>query len=368
MQWRVLALILKHRQIVVSTACEERADDALFSKRSSACAVGVEFLDLQIPSPLAREQQSTSSPTSIPGPGVVSALQMTSDGSQRLIDSHVIVEDILSIEIQDVGSYVLMWTPTAELSGPIGYTPDDGILGEVDGIPEVFALALGFAFTEGIVSGLGDVAAMWVCEERPDVINMKLVNPDATSVRRRNVVVNSSCGICGGREQLMSRIKSGAVRSESLLHMTIADLIRIRQQFQMQQRVFAETGGAHGAALFGPELNVLKVAEDLGRHNALDKIIGYRILSGKDFAGTGAFVSSRLSYEMVAKAIAAGIEVLAGISAPSSLAIELADAHGLTLCGFVRGNRAEVYTAPERLVLPKDFRAIADWKGAEQLP
>lgn len=360
-------MTLKHRQNVVPTVPEQRTDDALFSKRSAACAASVESSEMQAPSSSNSERSPVNGLASTPGTDLVSALQITSDGSQRLIDSRVIVEDVLNVEIEDVGSYALMWTPTTEPSGPIGYTPEDGILGEVDEIPEALALAVGFAFTEGIVSGLGDVAAMWVCEERPDVVNMKLANPGASAVRRRNVVVNSSCGICGGREQLMSRINSAATRPEPQLRLTVEDLARIRRQFQTQQRVFAETGGAHGAALFGPDLEVLKVAEDLGRHNALDKIIGYRILSGKDFAGTGAFVSSRLSYEMVAKAAAAGIEVLAGISAPSSLAVEMADAHGLTLCGFVREHRAEVYTAPERLVSPQDLRALAALKGVEQL-
>ena len=92
------------------------------------------------------------------------------------------------------------------------------------------------------------------------------------------------------------------------------------------------------------------MAEDLGRHNALDKVIGYRFLSELGFDGCGVFISSRISYEMVAKSVRAGFEMIAAISAPSSLAIETADRFGITLCGFVRGEGAKVYTHPHRIL------------------
>lgn len=270
-------------------------------------------------------------------------------GRREMADSQVVQEDVLTIKIEAVGSYALMWTPTEANCEAVGYTTTDGILAE-GGIPEALALAAGFAFTEGIANTLSDIAAMWICPERLDVVNIRLTHPEAVAVRRRNVVVNSSCGICGGREQLENRLASASPANRDL-RLTVADLAAIRDEMQSQQLAYSRTGGTHGAALFGPDLEVLSIAEDLGRHNALDKVIGYRFLSGLELGGCGVFLSSRASYEMVAKAVRAGFAVVAAISAPSSLAIDLAARHGLTLCGFVREDRATVYTHPQRIVL-----------------
>lgn len=278
----------------------------------------------------------------------LSARQIMPGGETRqAVNSLVVEEDVLTIDIEGVGNYALMWTPTEDNSGAVGYTAEDGVLA-ADGIPEALALAAGFAFTEGIVNVLADIAAMWICAERPDVVNIRLAHPESAEVRRRNVVVNSSCGVCGGREQMLDGL-SIVAPATGQLRMTVTDLADIRARMQSQQRVFAGTGGTHGAILFDASLKVLFVAEDLGRHNALDKVIGYRFLTGRDFGGCGAFISSRISYEMAAKAVRAGLDVLAAISAPSSLAISLAEHHGLTVCGFVRDERATIYTHPERI-------------------
>lgn len=270
------------------------------------------------------------------------------DGRRAIADCHVVREDVLTIVIEDIGTYALMWTPTDDPPGDVGYTPEDGILAD-NGIPEALALGAGFAFTEGIVDTLADIAAMWICEDRPDVVNIRLAHPEAATVRRRNVVVNSSCGVCGGREQLFEGVCAVTPPTRDM-RLRVADLATIRSGMQGRQQVFAATGGTHGAALFGPDLRILAVAEDLGRHNALDKVIGHRLLAGEGFAGCGAFISSRVSYEMAAKAVRAGLEVLAAISAPSSLAIDLAERHGLTLCGFVRDDRAMIYAHPQRII------------------
>lgn len=294
--------------------------------------------------------KKTDFPPSSFGVKVLAAEQRSAGADRREIaDCEVVHEDVLTIEIEGVGSYAMMWTPTEDGPGAAGYTIEDGILTE-GAIPEALALAAGFAFTEGMVSGLRDIAAMWICADRPDVVKIRLTRPEAVAVRRRNVVVNSSCGICGGREQLMSGVTSAASATGNL-RMALADFASIRAEMQRGQSIFARTGGAHGAALFGCDLKVVAIAEDIGRHNALDKVIGYRLLSGIGFNGCGAFISSRISYEMVAKAVHAGFDVLAGISAPSSLAIDLAARHGLTLCGFVRGDTAMIYTHPQRIVM-----------------
>lgn len=279
----------------------------------------------------------------------VTAEQLSTGNGRRVVaDSLVVQEDVLTVAIEDVGSYALMWTPTEANDGAVGYTLADGMLAE-GGIPEALALAAGFAFTEGIVNTLPDIAAMWICAERPDVVNIRLNRPEDVAVRRRNVVINSSCGVCGGREQLVDRVASPAPAMGDL-RLTVADLAAIRSEMQNEQTAFSRTGGTHGAALFDPNRQVWSIAEDLGRHNALDKVIGYRFLSGLELAGCGVFLSSRASYEMVAKAVRAGFAILAAISAPSSLAIDLAARHGLTLCGFVREDRATVYTHPQRIV------------------
>ncbi|MBK9953860.1 MAG: formate dehydrogenase accessory sulfurtransferase FdhD [Rhodocyclaceae bacterium] len=264
----------------------------------------------------------------------------------------VVQEDVLTIEVEDVGLYSLMWTPTTANAGPVGYTDEDGLLladASMEQVPESLALATGFSFTEGIIGSLADVKSMAVCPSRQDVVTVRLLRPDAAAVQRRNVVVNSSCGVCGGREQLAASLSRGAACTD-LLRATVEDLAEARAQLQNRQSIFRHTGGTHGAILFDQGMNVLAVAEDLGRHNALDKVIGQRLLQGLDFSGCGAFISSRVSYEMVAKAVRAGLEIVAAISAPSSLAIELADIHGITLCGFVRDHRATVFTHPHRIV------------------
>lgn len=263
-------------------------------------------------------------------------------------EARVIEEDVLTIDIEDVGSYSLMWTPTSDTTQAAAYCAEDGILAN-SGVPEQLAIAAGFAFTEGIVNTLSEIAYMAVCPQRTDVVRMRLTHPEIVSVRRRNVVMNSSCGVCGGREQLQDTV-AGCEPVADTLRVTVADLNRIGSQMRNRQAIFDSTGGAHGAAIFDSALSVVAVTEDLGRHNALDKAIGYRFLGDQGFAGCGAFISSRISYEMVAKAVRAGFEILAAISAPTSLAIEMAERSGMTLCGFVRSGSAEVYTHPHRII------------------
>lgn len=277
-----------------------------------------------------------------------SATRLAPDGISEA-ECQVIHEDVLTIEIEDVGTYALMWTPTEDGSQSVGYTVEDGVLADA-GVPESLALGAGFAFTEGIVDRLDDIAYMSVCPERPDVVRMRLLNPGGVAVRRRNVVMNSSCGVCGGRDQIKHGTAATAPVGDTL-RMSLADFELLRNTMHLHQGIFGSTGGAHGAAVFNASLESVAVAEDLGRHNALDKVIGYRFLSGEGFASCGVFITSRISYEMVAKSARANFEVIAAISAPSSLAIEMADRFGITLCGFVRGDSAKVYTHPHRIVL-----------------
>ena len=256
-------------------------------------------------------------------------------------------EDALTLDVEDVGSYTLMWTATEDAMQAVGFIVPDGVLGSND-VPEVLALAAGFAFTEGIIAGLDDIRSMAVCPERPDIVRMQLMHPGQVRVARRSVVVTSSCGICGGRD----RLEGALVEMPPVPHtlrLSSADFPHFMTEMRNRQTVFTRTGGAHAAALFSADGQLQAFAEDLGRHNALDKVIGKCMLEGRNLRSCIAVLSSRLSYELVAKAARAGIEVVAAVSAPSSLAIEVAQRCGITLCGFVRNEFATVYSHPKRI-------------------
>lgn len=280
----------------------------------------------------------------------VLAGRVESGGFVGDVATEVIEEEVLTIEVAEIGCYALMWTPTRPLDGPVGFTASDGVLAG-EPAPEPLALAAGFLFTEGLIDGLTDIGHMAICDERPDIVRVRLANPSAVPVRRRNVVLNSSCGVCGGREQIAERAAAAGTASD-LLRVAPADLSRFAAALQHRQGVFRATGGAHAAMIFGADLRVRAFAEDLGRHNALDKVIGEQLLRDEVFAGCGVLVSSRLGYEMIAKSARAGFELVAAISAPTSLAIDIAQRAGITLCAFVRGERAEVYSRPDRIRSP----------------
>jgi FdhD protein len=257
----------------------------------------------------------------------------------------VVEEDALTIDVEDIGTYTLMWTPTDPLEAD-GYIDGEGLVSE--GFSGAMALATGFMFTEGIIQGLGDIRTMASCDEVPGVVRVQLKAPGEVVTRRRNVVMNSSCGLCSSREIIENnafglspvpdRLRVGAGAFEVMMKTMLG-----------RQAIFAETGGAHAAAIFSGDGSLHAVAEDLGRHNALDKVIGATLLTGEGFEDRGALLSSRLSLEMVTKAVRAGLEIVAAVSAPTSLAIEVAEQFGLTLCGFVRAERATVFSHPHRI-------------------
>jgi FdhD protein len=259
----------------------------------------------------------------------------------------VVGEDALTLDVEDVGSYTLMWTATEDAMQAVGFVVPDGVLGSSD-VPEVLALAAGFAFTEGIIAGLDDIRSMAVCPDRPDIVRVQLMHPGQVRVARRNVVITSSCGVCGGRDRLEGALAEMPPVSHTL-RLSSAALPHFMAEMRQQQTVFTHTGGAHAAALFSADGRLQAFAEDLGRHNALDKVIGKCLLEGRNLRACIAVLSSRLSYELVAKAARAGIEVVAAVSAPSSLAIKVAQRCGITLCGFVRNEFATVYSHPQRI-------------------
>jgi len=258
----------------------------------------------------------------------------------------VVEEQALRVEVQDVGHYTLMCTPTGSPHAA-GYLPQDGLLGE-GGEPGALALAAGFLLTEGLIDAIGDVASLAVCPDSASVVQVRLVDPARAHSTRRSGVVASSCGMCANVEDLVE-LDGGGLRVANTLVLGAAQVHRHMQTMRARQAIFARTGGTHAAALFDAEGTLLALAEDLGRHNALDKVIGHCLLHGVPSAGGCVLLSGRVSLEMVTKAARAGIELVAAVSAPSSMAIDVARRVGITLCGFVRGDRLTAFCHPERL-------------------
>jgi FdhD protein len=291
--------------------------------------------------------------TANPGPkrGVVDvdALYMADlDSDPKQASTQVIEEDALTLDVEGVGQYMLMWTPTTTVEQAHGFTLEDGVLGDVD-VPEGLALAMGFALSEGLIRNLSDIKSVSVCADNPKVVQVQLHDPESVQVSRKNVVINSSCGICGPRDILEDNALGLSAVPENL-SVDRTDFLSLMNQMGEGQTIFRETGGSHAAAIFDASGTVLAVAEDLGRHNALDKAIGTVLLERGDLSACGVVLSSRLSLEMVLKAVRAGLEIMLAVSAPTSLAIEVAEKFGVTLCGFVRGTRATVYTHSQRIV------------------
>jgi len=221
-----------------------------------------------------------------------------------------------------------------------------------------FELAAGFLFAEGLIAGLGDIREMTYCldgsldaEQQYNIVNVDLARaslPDLVPLER-HFTTTSACGICG-RATLEALHDRGVPAITADLTIPPAVITGLPQTLRARQRVFASTGGLHAAALFAPDGTLRIVREDVGRHNAFDKLIGAALLERPfPLADAIVLVSGRASYELVQKTIAAGVPVLCAVSAPSSLAVALAREFGVTLAGFVRGGRFNVYAHDERI-------------------
>ena len=205
-------------------------------------------------------------------------------------------------------------------------------------------LALGFCLTEGLTPLTARV---------PDDLAANTVDVDATGFDperlRRHFYTSSSCGVCG--KGAIEAVRVDAPRVESELQVSEALVASLPDRLLEAQRAFAATGGLHATGLFSTEGELLCVREDVGRHNALDKVVGWAFREGMlPLADRVLCVSGRLSFELVQKASVAGCPIMVAVGAPSSLAVELAQDRGVTLCGFVRDGRATVYTEPWRIL------------------
>jgi FdhD protein len=205
-------------------------------------------------------------------------------------------------------------------------------------------LALGFCLTEGIPATAAAVSA----DLAANTVEVEAAAFDRTRVQR-SFYTSSSCGVCG--KGALEAIEVAAPRIESRLRVPAAVVAGLPDRLGDEQATFAATGGLHATGLFDAAGETLCVREDVGRHNAMDKVIGWAFLAGElPLAERVLCVSGRLSFELVQKAAVAGCPVVVAVGAPSSLAVELGDDRGVTLCGFVRDGSATVYTEPGRVV------------------
>nr|WP_211658767.1 formate dehydrogenase accessory sulfurtransferase FdhD [Phytoactinopolyspora halophila] len=214
-----------------------------------------------------------------------------------------------------------------------------------------FDLIAGWLVSEGVVAAPADIVTMRMCTDEDNTVDVTLA-PDAVPPRPRAFVTTSACGVCGSDsvEEVRTAMRWRVLDDETRLDVGI--LAALPDLLRSQQKVFDRTGGLHAAGLFTAGGDCVVVREDVGRHNAVDKVVGAACRSGRlPLRGHVLQVSGRASFELVHKAAAAGVPAIAAVSAPSSLAVDLAEECGLTLLGFVRGGGMNVYTHQERVRL-----------------
>jgi FdhD protein len=263
------------------------------------------------------------------------------DGELRRKDDYLAAEEPLEIRVGDEPLSVTMRTPGHDLE-----------------------LAAGFLFTEGLIQERSQLIALENLahengsqngSKNANVVQSR-ISPEAApdmGKMRRNFFAASSCGICG-------KTSIDAIRSRTLtapnpdFRLDAEILVRLPEKLRSAQDVFERTGGLHAAALFDPRGELLILREDIGRHNAVDKVIGWALLENRvPISDSILLVSGRGGFEIVQKAIVAGLPLVASVSAPSSLAVQLARELRLTLIGFLRGRRFVIYSGEERIARSK---------------
>jgi FdhD protein len=225
-----------------------------------------------------------------------------------------------------------------------------------------FDLVHGFLATEGVIRSADDVAGLRYCNSVDDegrntynVVDVDLAPgieaPD--TALDRNFYTSSSCGVCGKASIDAIRTRTTYDVAGDAVRLPLDVLLALPDRLRAAQEVFAKTGGLHAAGLFTAAGELVALREDVGRHNAVDKVIGDGVRAARlPLTGQVLMVSGRASFELTQKAAMAGVPVLAAVSAPSSLAVELAREVGITLVGFLRGDGCNVYTCQERILLP----------------
>ena len=219
-----------------------------------------------------------------------------------------------------------------------------------------FELVAGYLRSEGVIAGAEDLVRVDYCtdldvtaEQQYNVVTAALPGPRLPDLPMldRHGYTSSACGVCGKSSIDALEVRCPPVAEECTID--VETLFALPDALRAAQGVFARTGGLHAAGIASLDGQLGVVREDVGRHNAVDKVFGHQLLRGGSADGRVLVVSGRTSFEIVQKAIAAGIPIVAGVSAPSSLAISLADRLGVTLVGFLRGRKANVYSHTERV-------------------
>ena len=256
-----------------------------------------------------------------------SIVRVTGD-ERALADDVVATEDPLEIRLGSTPIAVVMRTP--------GHDED---------------LVRGFGLTEGIVLHPDEIDAVRVLGEGPDGGRVEVVLADGVVVDpeqfRRNLYATSSCGVCGKASIDAVRISARPLPAGPQISPRL--LVEMRERMRSAQPGFDASGGVHAAAAFTGEGEILSVREDIGRHNAVDKVVGHLSTLRWPLGPIGLMVSGRVSFEMIQKAAVAGIPLVAGVSAASSLAVDLAEELGMTAVGFVRDRGCNIYTDEGRL-------------------
>ncbi|GAC1340358.1 MAG: formate dehydrogenase accessory sulfurtransferase FdhD [Candidatus Dormibacteria bacterium] len=263
-------------------------------------------------------------------------LRLGGDGAAERPDS-LVVEEPLEIRVRGRPMAVTMRTPGND-----------------------FDLAAGFLVSEGVITETGELRSIRYCAGARDdggntynVLDVELAagvaGPDPSL--ERAFYTTSSCGLCGKASLEAVRTTARWSVGDDRLQVNAATLTGLPDRLRAAQQVFECTGGLHGAALFDPEGRLLCLREDVGRHNAVDKVVGWALREGRlPLRGVVLLVSGRASFELAQKAWMAGIPLLAAVSAPSSLAVDLAEEAGMTLVGFLRGSTMNVYAGADRVV------------------
>ena len=248
-------------------------------------------------------------------------------------------EEPLGIRVDGTALTMTMRTPGDDIELAAGFLVSEAVVRSPDDIAEI-KLCDGTSCGHGDHEGLGNIADVSLAPGVP-----------LTAGARRNFMTTSSCGVCGKASIEDICVLPHAALAEDRTRFSPAVLASLPDRLREEQRVFSRTGGLHAAGLFTAEGEVIAVREDVGRHNAVDKIVGWALLSARlPLSGCALLVSGRASFELVQKAVLAGIPLLAAVSAPSSLAVSLAEQAGLTLVGFLRGPSMNVYAGAERLI------------------
>lgn len=213
-------------------------------------------------------------------------------------------------------------------------------------------LAIGLLFGEGVIDGWSDVERIETSTRTANVVNVRLESGAtfAPLPPPRRFSAGSSCGVCGATsfDEVIRRAAASRVAGAGAI--ALATLLQLPVRMRAAQSAFAQTGGIHAAGLYALDGAQLGLAEDIGRHNAVDKLIGASLRAGRlPLTDRVLLLSGRASFELVQKAIRAGVSIVAAIGAPSSLAVTLAETAGMTLAGFLRDDRCNVYTRPERV-------------------